>query len=78
MNKSMNYFSKQTIYTREFRVWHLDFRLGAQKGILIKISGQKQYLWLSNVLFRTPSVKILGPHTKSRGICSWAPGKVEP
>ena len=59
------------------RVWHLDFRLGAWIGLLIKNSGHKQDFW-GYILFWAPSLKILGPTAKSRGICAWAPGKVEP
>ena len=36
------------------RVWHLVFRLGARKNLLIKISGQKQDFWLFYILFWAP------------------------
>ena len=52
---------------RRSRVWHLVFRLGARKGLLIKISGQKQDFWLSYIQFWAPSLKNLGAHSKIYG-----------
>ena len=46
------------------RVWHLDSRLGARKGLLMKISGQKQNFWLIYIVFWAPSLKNLGAHSK--------------
>ena len=39
------------------RVWHLDFRPGARKDILLKICGQKQDFWLLYILFWAPSLE---------------------
>ena len=50
----------------ELRVWHLDFRLGARKGLLVKISSQKQDFWLFYILSRAPSLN-LGTHSKILG-----------
>ena len=45
----------------------LGFKTSARKGLLIKISGQKQDIWLLWMLFWAPSLKNIG---------SYAPGKI--
>ena len=46
------------------RVWHLAFRLGARKGLLTNISGQKQNFWVLYILFWALSLKDLGAHSR--------------
>ena len=49
------------------RVWHLDFRLGARKGLLITLVIKNR---ISVLLYTVYT--IVGPYfEKSRGICPW-------
>ena len=57
-------FHKWKVCDGVVRVWHLDSRLGARKGLLMKNSGQKQDFWLIYILFWAPSLKNLGAHSK--------------
>ena len=54
------------------KVWHLDFSLRAQKGLLINSVVKKQdFCSIIYILFWAPSLKNLGPTAKCRGICPW-------
>ena len=53
------------------RVWHLDFRLGAQKGLFDKLRGQKQDFCI--IIYT-----ISAPRGPQQNLGAYAPVKVEP